>query len=228
MYEILFLDLDDTILDYRRQERLAVEQTFAHFGVTPTDDLCRQYIAIGDCYWKMVEQQAEGREELAKRRYTSLLQENNVPAVYSEFAGQYTDFLSTGHFFLPGAEEAVERLSKKYRLFLASNGGGKIQAGRLKSANIMRFFENRFVSELIGVSKPAAEFFQRSFAQIPDFDKSKAMMVGDSLTSDMKGGLNAGLTTCWINPRHLPRDPQIPVDYETESLAQLEALLETL
>jgi 2-haloacid dehalogenase len=144
------------------------------------------------------------------------------------FAKSYEDNLCIGHYFLLGAEEAVMALSKKYRLFLASNGTAKVQAGRLTSANLYRFFEKVYVSQELGANKPSIEFFERAFAQIPDFDKEKAIMVGDSLTSDIQGGIRAGIRTCWVNPEHLPGNPAIRPDYEIESITQLEALLEEL
>ena len=90
----------------------------------------------------------------------------------------------------------------------------------------MRQVEKAFVSQEIGYNKPSLEYFQRCFAQIPDFDPEKAMMVGDSLTSDIQGGINAGIKTCWVNPDH--KTGHIRPDYEIESLAQLYDLLETL
>ena len=124
-------------------------------------------------------------------------------------------------------EAAVKALSKKYRLFLASNGTAKVQEGRMTSAKLYPYFEQVFISEEIGLNKPAKAYFDACFARIPDFEKGKAMMVGDSLTSDIRGGNNAGLLTCWINPGHAPRNPEIHVDYEIEALSQLEALLST-
>ena len=98
----------------------------------------------------------------------------------------------------------------------------------MTSANLYRFFENVFVSQEIGVNKPAVEYFEKCFAQIPGFDKTKAIIVGDSLTSDILGGQNAGIATCWVNPHHKQGRPDIRVDYEIEALSQLEDLLENL
>ena len=110
----------------------------------------------------------------------------------------------------------------------ASNGTAVVQKGRMTSANLYRFFQKSFVSEEIGHNKPSKAYFDAAFAQIPDFDPAKALMVGDSLSSDIKGGKNAGLRTCWINPNHLPANPEIQPDYEIEALSQLPALLETI
>ena len=118
-------------------------------------------------------------------------------------------------------------MSKKYRLFLASNGTASVQKGRMTSANLYRFFEKAFVSQEIGHNKPSKEYFDACFARIPGFDPEKAMIVGDSLTSDIKGGINAGIKTVWVNPGHKVSG-DIKPDHEIEALSQLEGLLEEL
>ena len=228
MVEFLFLDLDDTILDFHKAERIAVSKTFRAFGIEPTDEVLERYKAINIAHWKMLERGELTRAEVLVNRFRALFEEYGVVSNATAVARSYEVNLSTGHFFLPGAEEAVERLSKKYRLYLASNGTAKVQAGRMTSANLYRFFEKVFVSEEIGHNKPSKDYFEAAFAQIPGFDPARAMMVGDSLTSDILGGINAGIRTCWVNPKHLPADPEIPADYEIEALSQLEALLETI
>jgi len=228
MIEFLFLDLDDTILDFHKAERLAISKTFADFGVDPTDEVLHRYHLINKSCWERLERGEWTREQVLTRRFELLFAEYGVRVDPVACARTYEKNLSIGHYFLPGAEEAVDALSKKYRLFLASNGTASVQKGRMTSANLYRFFEQVYVSQELGYNKPSVEFFQAAFAKIPDFDPSKAMMVGDSLTSDILGGIRAGIRTCWVNPNHAPARPDIPADYEIESICQLEALLESL
>lgn len=228
MFEFLFLDLDDTILDFKMAERIAIRKTLASFGVEPTEEVCALYSQINKRHWEMLERKELTREQVRKGRFAALFAELGVPVDAAVCAQRYEDHLAVGHYFLPGVEEALPRLARKYRLFLASNGTAKVQAGRLDSANIRHYFEKIFVSQEIGANKPSLEYFQRCFAQIPDLDKSRAIMVGDSLTSDILGGQNAGIATCWVNPSHGPRPEHIRVDYEIESLAELPDLLEAL
>ena len=122
----------------------------------------------------------------------------------------------------------MEHLHKKYRLFLASNGTASVQHARLTSAGLYPYFEKVFISQDIGYNKPAKEYFDACFSQIPGFDPAKAIMVGDSLTSDILGGIRAGIKTCWVNPNHLPPRQDIPADLEIENLSQLESLLEAM
>ena len=228
MMEFLFLDLDDTILDFRQAEHTAITRTLSAFGIDPTEEITEAYRRINLRCWKELERGTLTRDDLKRVRFEKLFQQFGVEADVQAVSDTYMDFLGQGHWFLPGAEEAVERLSKKYRLFLASNGTASVQKGRMTSANLYRFFEQCFVSEEVGAAKPSKAFFDAAFAKIEGFDPAKAMMVGDSLSSDILGGINAGIRTCWVNTNHYPPKPEIRPDFEIPALADLEALLETL
>ena len=228
MFEFLFLDLDDTILDFGKAESVAIEKTLIFAGIAPTQENKALYSRINKAHWEMLERGEITREALKVQRFARLFEALGVDGDPARTAAEYVRLLGIGHYFLPGAEEAVANLSKKYRLFLASNGIASVQKGRVTSANLYRFFEKAFVSEEIGANKPSAEYFERAFAQIPGFDKSKALIVGDSLTSDIRGGNNAGIATCWVNPTGKRRREDIHVDYEIKALSELEALLEAL
>ena len=227
MLEFLFLDLDDTILDFHKAEHLAIAKTFRGFGLEPTQAVLDRYSYINKLHWQMLERKELTREQVLVQRFAALFSEQGIETDPKAVAASYETNLSIGHYFLPGAEEAVARLSKKYKLYLASNGTARVQAGRLASANISHYFQEIFISQEIGANKPEQIYFQRCFDKIPGFDPSKCMMVGDSLTSDILGGKNAGIATCWVNPTHASAG-EIHPDYEIESIAQLEGLLETL
>lgn len=227
MIEFLFLDLDDTILDFHKAERIAISKTIREFGVEPTEEILNLYHGINKWHWEQLELGKLTRAEVLVNRFGVLFEKLGVVVDASGCAKVYESNLSQGHWFLPGAEEAVNALSKKYRLFLTSNGTAVVQKGRMTSANLYRFFERVFVSQEIGHNKPSREYFEACFARIPGFDREKAMIVGDSLSSDIKGGINAGIKTVWVNPEHKTCGETKP-DYEIEYLSQLEALLEGL
>jgi len=225
MFEYLLIDLDDTIFDFRGQEKLALQQALKIFHIDPTEEVCHRYHLINKAHWERLERKEITREQVLVGRYAVLLQELGVDNDPVLLARTYEKCLSQGHLFLPGAVETLERLYGKYKLYIVSNGTSHVQAGRLKSADISRFFEDIFISQDIGVNKPDREFFERCIAKIPGFRKEKALIVGDSLSSDILGGINAGIKTCWVNAHHKPADPQIPADYEIASLSELPALL---
>ena len=228
MIEFLFLDLDDTILDFHKAERVALEKTLRSFGLEPTDTVLSRYSQINKAHWERLERKEITREFLLVSRFAQLMEEFSIEVIPERCARAYEQNLSVGHYFMPNAREAVESLSKKYKLYITSNGTSKIQAGRLESANINHFFRDIFISQDIGVNKPDREYFTRCFARIPDFDPAKAMIAGDSLTSDILGGKQAGIRTCWVNTDGKPPRRDIVPDYEIGSLSQLEGLLETL
>lgn len=224
MIEFLFLDLDDTILDFHKAEYTAIGKTFEEMGLDPTEAVRARYSQINKLHWEMLERGELNRDQVLVQRFETLFRELGLEVDGVRCARAYEHNLSIGHWFLPGAEEAVDELSKQYRLFLASNGTASVQQGRMTSANLYRFFEQVFVSQEIGYNKPSKAYFDACFSRIPGFDRAKCMMVGDSLTSDILGGINAGIKTCWVNPGHKKAEAIRP-DYEIETLSQLPELL---
>lgn len=228
MIEFLFLDLDDTILDFHKAERLAIAKTFREFDLEPTDAVLNRYHEINKLHWQRLERGEITRDQVLVGRFQMLFDELGKHADPEQIARSYEHNLSIGHYYLPGAREAVDALQGHYRLFLASNGTASVQHSRLTSAGLYPCFEQVFVSQDLGFNKPAKEFFDACAARIPGYDAGKAMMVGDSLTSDILGGIHAGMRTCWVNPAHKQAPENIRPDYEIESLSQLPALLRKL
>ena len=227
MIEFLFLDLDDTILDFKKAEYIAIGKTFEAMGLEPTEEIRHRYHEINQYHWKQLELGKLTRDQVLVQRFERLFEEFGIQVDGVKVARTYEKNLGIGHWFLPGAEEAVMELHKDYRLFLASNGTASVQKGRMTSANLYRWFETVFVSQEIGHNKPSVEYFDACFARIPGFDKEKCLMVGDSLSSDIQGGINAGIKTCWVNPDHKSSGDVHP-DYEIEALADLPRLLKSL
>lgn len=227
MFEFLFIDMDDTVLDFKKAEYVAIRKTLREAGIEPTDEVCARYSQINKGYWERLERKEVTRDQLQVGRFADLMAECGVTADAAACAARYMEHLSEGHYFLPDAEEALQTLSGKYKLYLASNGNTETQKSRIASAGLEKYFREIFISGVVGVNKPDKGFFEYCFARIPGFDPAKAMIVGDSLTSDILGGQNAGIATCWVNPEHKPVNPDIVPDYEIESITQLEALLET-
>ena len=225
MIEFLFLDLDDTILDFHKAERIAISKTFQAFGLEPTEAVLDRYHVINRQHWERLEKGELTREQVLQGRFEVLFLEMGRRADAAAIARTYEHNLSIGHYFLPGAREALDALGKHCRLYLASNGTASVQQGRLTSAGLYPVFEKVFVSQELGFNKPSIEFFNACTRQIPGYDPQKAMMVGDSLTSDIQGGINAGMATCWVNPTHAPGRPDIRPDYEIGALSELEGLL---
>lgn len=210
------------------QESVAIRKTLSSVGIEPTEENCALYSKINLRHWKMLEKGEITREKLIWHRFAELFEVLEVTADPKETAETYMDNLSEGYYFLPGAEESVQRLALKHRLYIASNGTARVQEKRLASSGLNRYFERIFISQNIGVNKPDKGFFDGCFAQIPNFDPAKAMIVGDSISSDIRGGKNAGILTCWVNPKGKIAPPEDKPDFEIKSITELEELLKKL
>ena len=229
MIKYLFLDLDDTILDFQKAEAIAIRKTMKEYGLEPTDALAERYSEVNVRHWKALERGEMTRDQVVVGRFAAFFGEQGIEVDAEAVAKTYENYLSQGHFFLPGAEETVkEKLFGKYKLYLASNGTAVVQKGRMTSADLYPYFEESFVSQELGHNKPSLAYFEAAFARIPGFDPSRCLMVGDSLTSDILGGKNAGLRTVWVNPGRKTAPEDLKPDYEIEKLADLPALLEEI
>ena len=133
--------------------------------------------------------------------------------------------LAIGHYFMPGAPELLGELYGKYRLYIVSNGTAKVQEGRIGSSGIAKYMDGIFISQILGANKPDKQFFDICFAEIPDFSLSETVIIGDSLSSDIKGGIKAGITTVWFNPKGIENDSDIKPDYTIKELSEVPGLL---
>lgn len=228
MIRYVLFDVDDTLLDFGKAEAAAIRKTFERIGIPVTEELIRRYSEINAQQWSRFEKGEITRERLLTERFDILFSELgiNVPSEMAQASYEY--LLGIGHYFVDGAEELLEALKDKYELYIVSNGNASVQDRRLKSAGIIPYFKDIFISERVGFNKPSAEFFDACFEHIPGFEKDKAIIVGDRLSSDILGGINAGVKTCWFNPRGDAPDPDIPADYEIKHLGELPALLESI
>ena len=228
MIKFVFLDLDDTILDFKLAEKIAISGTLSELGIEPTDEITSLYSEINKSCWERLERGEYTREEVLYKRFEILFDRLCVNIEPSVAKKMYETRLGIGHYFIPGAPELLEELKDKYELYITSNGTARVQAGRIESSGISKYFKEIFVSENLGVNKPSALFFDRVFERIDGFDKRLAIIVGDSLSSDILGGINAGIKSCWFNPHRKENKTSYEADYEIDSLSRLPSLLENI
>ena len=229
MKKYIFLDLDDTIFDFHLAERIALKRTLTEMGACPTEEMMARYSAINRTCWEALERGEMTRAEVLVHRFELLYEEYGLFRDANATQSKYEAYLSIGHHFIDGAERLLDGLRERgYLLYLASNGTAKVQHGRIASAGIAPYFERMFISQEVGIDKPSPLFFERAFAEIPDFSPALCVMVGDSLTSDILGGKNAGVETIWFNPKGQPTKNNITPDYTIAHLDELIPLLERL
>ena len=225
MYRTIFLDLDDTLLDFGAAERVAIAKAFRDLGLEPTPALLKRYSELNQAQWEAFERGEITRDTVLVRRFELLFAELGLSIEPQHAEDVYRGYLGVGHYFVEGAEELLSYLSPRYDLYLASNGVADTQYSRLESAGIGHYFKDIFISEVTGSHKPERAYFDYCFSRIPGFDPSKALIVGDSLTSDILGGCNAGIRTCWFNPGCKPLQGPVTPDHEIRALRELKDIL---
>ena len=228
MLRTILLDIDDTLLDFHKAEENALRRTLAQVGIDPTAETCARYSEINARQWELLELGELTREQVVTRRFDILFAELGVTRSSRETQSIYENLLSQGHWFIPGAVELLQTLHPLYDLYIVSNGTASVQDGRIASADIAKYFKDIFISQRIGFDKPRREFFDGCAKRIPGYDPARTIIVGDSLTSDIRGGINAGILTCWFNPKGKPRRADITPDYEISALSELPELLRSI
>lgn len=225
MIRNVLFDLDDTLFDFHKAEKIALTKTLVHFGIDPTEETLALYSTINAAHWKRLELGEISREEVKVGRYRELFETIGVECDPVKATAYYESMLAIGHYFMPGAPELLEELYRKYRLYIVSNGTAKVQEGRIGSSGITKYMDGIFISQILGANKPDKQFFDICFAEIPDFLLSETVIIGDSLSSDIKGGINAGITTVWFNPKGIENDSDIKPDYTIKELSEVLGLL---
>lgn len=228
MLKTIFFDLDDTLLDFALAEATALRKALTEMDVPATDAVLDRYHVINAAQWELLEEGKLTRPQVLLRRFDLLFAELGLDRSSRETCDCYENHLAEGHFFIPGAPELLAALAPQYDLYIASNGAAAVQHSRLDSAGIKPYFKDIFISEAVGFDKPSPAFFQAAFDTIPGFSRETALMVGDSLTSDIRGGIGAGIRTCWFDPHGKPRRTDIVPDFRVTALDQLPPLLKTL
>lgn len=225
MIRNVLFDLDDTLFDFHKAEKIALTKTLVHFGIDPTEETLALYSTINAAHWKRLELGEISREEVKVGRYRELFKTIGVECDPVKATAYYESMLAIGHYFMPGAPELLEELYRKYRLYIVSNGTAKVQEGRIGSSGIAKYMDGIFISQILGANKPDKQFFDICFAEIPDFSLSETVIIGDSLSSDIKGGINAGITTVWFNTKGIENDNDIKPDYTINELSEVPGLL---
>ena len=225
MFRSILIDIDDTLLDFGKAERAAISKAYRDYGIDPSEKNLARYSQINIAQWEALERGELSREQVLLRRHELFFAELGVQIPIQEFEDCYRAYLGVGHYFMEGAEEMLSYLFPKYDLYIASNGVAETQYSRMESAGIGKFFKEVFISETTGSHKPEKAYFDYCFARMENFDPEKTLIIGDSLTSDILGGLLAGIKTCWYNPKGKAGRADIVPHYEIRALGEIKKIL---
>ena len=224
-YRTILFDADNTLFDFSRAEREAIADTMRFCDIVPTEGLIRTYSEINDAMWKRLERGEIAKEDLRVARFFEFCKACRFEIDVPRMANAYIDFLSQKNHLIDGALEICKALSRRYRLYIVTNGIKTVQRKRFAASCLLPYFADVFISEELGFEKPHRGFFDAVAARIPDFSTSSTLIVGDSLSSDIRGGIEAGLDTCWYNPKGIKSGGALPITYEIRALKDLAPLL---
>lgn len=227
MYQFVFVDLDDTIFDFETSEKASFIQLGADLGLEVTPEIYQAFHGYNKELWARIEQGDLSKAQLLAQRFPDFFQGYGIELEDGKATDdRYRAHLVTHTHLKAGAKAFLEDLKAAGKeLFAASNGVFQTQIKRLHATGTMEYFDRLFISERVGYEKPSPKFFYQIFDRIEGFDKAKAIMVGDRLSSDIKGASDAGLATCWLNENYEENPDGIPVTFESDSLAKIKAFI---
>jgi 2-haloacid dehalogenase len=224
-YRWILFDADGTLFDYPRAEEAALEQACAASGLTFEAGLVELYRQINHRIWQQLERGEISLAALKVRRFEQLFVAAGFDVDAERFSARYLEGLARGTQLIEGAEQIVRRLHGRIGMVILTNGLRDVQRPRLAGSALDGCFADVVISEEVGAAKPDPEIFDVAFERMGQPAKHEVLMVGDSLTSDIRGGSDYGIDTCWFNPQGKPRDTGAEISYEIRRLPELAAVV---
>lgn len=221
-YKYLLFDADDTLLDFKEAEKSAFYKMLKEVGIEPTPLLHQRYSEINQSVWERFEKGIVTKDEIGYLRYFEFVKDRNLNVDPSLLDSTYHRLLGLEGGIFENADKVCSELCDRgYIISIVTNGYADTQKSRMSLSGLNPYISKLYISEELGVQKPETEFFNKVFEDIGCFDKEKYLIIGDSLTSDILGGKNAGIDTCRFNPRNKPESDVIIPDYSINTLEEL-------
>ncbi len=223
-YEVLLFDVDGTLLDFDKAEEIGIEKLMIHYNVPATEENKHKYHLINKKYWEMLERGELTRDQVLAQRFEEFFGDFGVSVDGAKVDDMYRMHLNQSAELIDGAIELLEYLKGKYPLYVVSNGVAETQYHRLAKSGLDKFFDGIFISEEAGSQKPQMGFFEYCFEKMGRRDVENMLIIGDSLTSDMRGGNNAGIDTMWFNPKQEENHTEVRLDYVISALEEIKTM----
>ena len=225
-YDVLLCDADNTIFDFTKAEENAFAIACAHAGIDGAERLLPVYADINSAMWKLLELGGITQSVLRVRRFELFLTaigRTDVDA--AGMSAAFVDALGRQSIPMEGAVEAVARWSRVLPVVIVTNGISKVQHGRMDGSAFAPYIAGMVISEEVGAAKPDPRMLREGMAMAGVTDARRALMLGDSLSSDIAAAANAQVDACWFNPHGQRNEKGLPVAYEIRSLDEVDAIL---
>jgi putative hydrolase of the HAD superfamily len=225
-YEFILLDADGTLFDYDKAEEFALTEAFRNGGIPfLADSYIPLYKEINTRLWEEFEKNLIAASDLRERRFRELFDAAGIAGDYVSVSKRYLSYLAEAAFLYPNAEDVLKALRPRYKIGIITNGLKEVQRSRFAGTPVGRYLDCIVVSDEIGVQKPDPAIFEHALKAADHADRNTALIVGDSLTSDIQGGINFGIDTCWFNPSGKANTAGIIPTYEIRTLPELLKIL---
>lgn len=226
-YKFLLFDLDNTLLDFNADMTMAFERLYRSQGWDAYRPYSRSmldlYESCNNKWWKKFERGECAKPELFVNRFVEFLEAAEFPGDPSELNEKYFHFLGQGGVCFPGVREMLKELEKTAEIYIITNGNGATARTRIRNSGLLPLIRNYFVSETIGYAKPDVGYFEYVFSHIPGFERDKALVIGDSPSSDIQGAVNAGVDSLWYHREDVREE--VPSTYEASGFGEIVELL---
>ncbi|MBP1580024.1 MAG: YjjG family noncanonical pyrimidine nucleotidase [Oscillospiraceae bacterium] len=225
MYKAILWDIDGTLLNFIKSENAAIKECFRHFALPEcTDEMVAVYSEINEGYWKLLERGEITKPELFTQRFRDFFEKIGVSCNEAEFNSLYQQTLGKHIFPNDNGIELVRSLKGRVHQYAVTNGSAVAQERKLRVSGLDRLLDGIFISDKIGAEKPSVNFFDCVFQQIPE-GRGEVIVIGDSLTSDIRGANNAGIACCWYSPEHSTPPADLRIDYIITDLNQIKNII---
>lgn len=225
MIKAVLIDIDDTLLDFRKSAEEAIRLCFEKYGLTFTPHVIETFHTINDELWRKIERKEITKQDMYGIRWVSTFNALGIQRDGNDMESLFRSTLSGIAEPVDNAYELLEYLYKKYPLYAASNSSYEHQRKRMTQSDMLKYFEKMFVSETVGALKPAKEFFDFCFSEMGNPNPNEVVIIGDSLTSDISGGVSYGLKTIWFNPTNKELPQNLSPTYTVKDLRTIKEIL---
>lgn len=218
-YKAALFDADGTLFDYGKAELEALYDTCEFLQLECSNNFIELYKKFNSGVWRDFENKKIDTKTLRWKRFQLLLDELNIPLDPKYVSTLYLDYLSQKSYLLSGAEELIKNLYKKIKMSIITNGISEVQRHRIGLSTINKYFDQIIISDEVGSPKPESLIFAKTLKYYKGIEKNNVIIIGDNLESDIKGGVNFGIDTCWFNPNKIKNDSGIEPKYEISVLS---------